>query len=916
MTAPPSIDSFLTPIGPPPAPVPSAEGVSSSVREYLAAARSHLEQMHRSGVSGQRLNETHSDLMDRLVRRLFEIAEEIFFAGGGEEQADLCVLAVGGYARREMDIHSDVDLLFLFRNEVSPHVRAVSERVQLWLWDAQLAVGAATRTIDETIALAREDGTVLTVILEPRFLIVSGVLFHEFQQRVREDLVSDPARFIEEQVASQQERHHRFGDSLYLLQPNIKEGAGGLRDYHLAYWVMLVSQPAARRREDFLQLGLLTESELEELTAGLDFLWRVRNELHLITGRKTDQLSFDLQDRIATTFGYGGSPACGDGAGPAQTDLPVERFMSNYYRHARAVENYSSLVIEQCQQRASPPHRREVKQVEGGLRIADGQLEIPHGRQLREDPVQLLLTFAVAQEHDVSLTRKARRLVREQLDLVDDSLRGDPRAVATFFRILESEQRVMRSLRAMNEVGLLAAFLPEWEHIVCRWQHVMYHTYTVDVHSIFLVEELRRLWLGRYRDRHPDLSDLMRSVDDRAVLFLGCLLHDIGKGFGGDHSSRGVDRAIPCVERLGLSPERQARVVFLVRYHLLMSHLAQRRDLSDPKLILEFARTVGDRTNLRNLYLLTFADMRASSAQAWTDWRGGLLRELFERTSELLETGADDQGRAKAIERIEKRVETRRAAAAAELEDAGIETQKIEAYFDMMPRRYFTAHSPRQIARHARVLLSLERDRLMATAFREMRGEFSEFILCTRDVPGLFANVAGTLTAHDINILGAHVYTTRSGLALEIYRVSTPPGGEAERSLAWEGFRESLEKVIRGEVQVDDLLRNRGRRLLRAETPSRSPATVSITNEESDFYTIVDVAANDRLGLLHDLTRVIAQHGYEVYISKAGTVLDQVTDAFYLKDREGKKLQDPEAIERLRTDLLAAVRLGEAGGGS
>ncbi len=907
MSTSPSIDSYLAPFGLPPASPPSPEGVPAAVREYLAAARQHLEHLHRSGASGQQLNETHSDLMDRLVRRLFEIAEEIFFAGGGEEQADLCVLAVGGYARREMDLHSDVDLLFLYRDEVSPHVRAVSERVQLWLWDAQLAVGAATRTVDETIRLAREDSTVLTGILAPRFLIGSGVLFHEFQQRVRQDLVSDPARFIEEQVAAQQARHGRFGDSLYLLQPNVKEGAGGLRDYHLAYWVMLVSQPAARRREDFLQLGLLTEGELNELTAGLDFLWRVRNELHLISGRKTDQLSFELQDRIASSFGYAGGV---DGG----TELPVERFMSDYYRHARAVETYSSLVIEQCQQRASPPHRREVKQVEGGLRIADGQLEIPHARQLREDPVQLLLAFAVAQEHDVRLTRKARRLVREQLDLVDEGFRTDPRARATFFRILESEHRVMRSLRAMNEVGLLAAFLPEWEHIVCRWQHVMYHTYTVDVHSIFLVEELRRLWLGIYRDKQPDLTDLMHSVEDRAVLYLGCLLHDIGKGFGGDHSSRGVERALPCVKRLGLSEERCERVIFLVRYHLLMSHLAQRRDLSDPKLILEFAHTVGDRTNLRNLYLLTFADMRASSAKAWTDWRGGLLRELFERTSELLETGADDQG--KAIELIEKRVETRRAAAASELEDGGVEPEHVQAYFDMMPRRYFTAHSPRQIARHARVVLSLERGQQLATAFREMRGEFSEFILCTRDVPGLYANVAGMLTAHDFNILGAHVYSTRSGLALEVYRVATPPGGEAERRLAWDSFEESLEKLVGGEVEVAALLRHRGRRVARGGAPSRSPATVSITNEESDFYTIVDVAANDRLGLLHDLTRTIAEHGCEIYISKAGTVLDQVTDAFYLKDREGKKLQDPERIERLREDLLAVARLDETSVGS
>jgi len=903
MIVPPSIGTYLTPFGPPPAPSPSPEGVPSAVREYLGAARQHLEHLHRSGAPGQQVNETHSDLMDRLVRRLFELAEEIYFAEAreGEEQAPLCVVAVGGYARREMNIYSDVDLLFLHRDEVSPHVHAVSERVQLWLWDANLAVGAATRNLDETIELARQDRTVRTGILAPRFLIGSGILFHEFQQAVRERLLSEPAGFIDEQAESQRERHARMGDSLYLLQPNVKESAGALRDYHVAYWMMLVSQPAARRREDFLQLGLLTEDELEHLTTALDFLWRVRNELHLLSGRKYDQLSFELQEKVAAAFGYGDAPG--------STELPVESFMSEYYRHARVIQNCSSLVVEQCQQRARPPRKREVLQVEHGFRIADGQLEVPHARQLREKPVLLLRSFEVAQKHDVRLTRKARRMIGEHLGLVDEDFRRDARAREVFLGILESDKRVMRSLSTMNEVGLLGAFLPEWEHVVCRWQHVMYHTYTVDVHSIFLVEELRRLWLGTYAEAFPELTELMRSVDDRAVLFLGCLLHDIGKGFGGDHSERGVTRSGPCVERLGLAEERRERVIFLVRYHLLMSHIAQRRDLSDPRLILEFARTVGDRVNLRNLYLLTFADMRASSRAAWNDWRGGLLRELFERTAELLESGSDDPD--KAIELIERRVETRRDSAAAELQGLGVSEAKVAEYFDSMPRRYFTAHSPRQIARHARVVLALGREKLLSTAVREMRGGFSEFILCTRDVLGLFANVAGTLTAHHLNILGAHVYSTREGLALEVYRLSTPAGGEDERRIAWRGFEESLERVLRGEVEVADLLRSRGRTWKSDRSPSRNPASVSITNEESDFYTIVDVAADDRLGLLHDLTKAIAEHGYEIYISKAGTVLDQVTDAFYLKDRQGKKLTDLEGMERLRLDLLAAAQRGE-----
>jgi [protein-PII] uridylyltransferase len=833
----PSIDAYLAPgLG------ISAQDVSSSVREYLEDARAHLVSLHRSAAPAAQVDRTHSDLMDRLVRRLFELAEEIYFSEGGDEPAGLCIVAVGGYGRREMNIHSDVDLLFVYRDQLSSHVAAVAERMQLWLWDAQLAVGAATRTIGETVKMARKDVTVRTAILAPRFLSGSGVLFHDFQDQVREQLFSDPARFIDEQLEAQRERHARFGDSLYLLQPNLKDGAGALRDYHLAYWVMQVTQARAGGLEDFLHLGLLTEAELGEYKAALDFLWRARNELHLLSGRKNDQLGFESQERIAETFRYKA-----EGSG-----LPVEAFMSDYYRNARAIQNYSSLVVEQCQQRAARPKRRKVREIEGGFRIADGQLEIPHIRQLREDPVRLLLAFAAAQDHDVRLTRKARRLVREHLYLIDEEFRRDPRAQEAFMKILDSDRRVMRSLTAMNEVGLLASFLPEWEHVVCRWQHVMYHTYTVDVHSIFLVEELRRLWLGRYEQSYPELTELMRSMEDRAVVYLGCLLHDIGKGLGGNHSERGVERAMPCVKRLGLSEARQERVIFLIRYHLLMSHLAQRRDLTDPKLILDFARTVGDRTNLRNLYLLTFADMRASSSKAWTDWKGRLLTELFVRTAELLESDEADERRA--IEIIERRVEMRRDAAAGELRSLGFGESRIEEYFEMMPRRYFTAHSPRQIARHARVVLGLDGDRVLATAKREMRADFTEFILCTKDVHGLFANVAGTLTAHDLNILGAHVYSTRTGLALEVYRVSTPSGGQEERELAWQELEGLLERVVRGEVHVGELLSGRLRRVGTPVAPHRDPATVSVSNEESDFYTIVDVAANDRLGLLHDLT--------------------------------------------------------------
>jgi [protein-PII] uridylyltransferase len=903
---PPSIDAYIADHST--AMQGEDSAVVASAREYLGAVQAYLRELHGSGGLGHQVNEAHSNLTDRLVRRLFRLAEEGYFTDGRENPAVVTVLAVGGYARRELSIHSDVDLLFLYQPPLSEHVKAVAERVQYWLWDAALSVGSATRTVAETIELARDDLTVRTSILATRYLAGSGVLFHQFVERVRTGLFAKPEGFVADQLSALRERHRRHGDSLYLLQPNIKEAAGGLRDYHAAYWAMQAIRPGQGRIDEFLHIGLLTEEESREYLAALDFLWRVRNQAHLESNRKHDQLDFELQERIAKSLGYA------DG-NDGDVQLPVERFMSDYYRHARSIQNYSLLAIEQCHARVRGAiGRRKVREVEDGFRVVDGRLEIPHTSLLSDQPSRLLSAFAIAQDEGVPLTRKALRLIRENLHHIDDDFRRNPESVSIFLRILGSEKRVMRSLMAMNEVGLLARFLPEWEHIVYRWQHILYHTYTVDVHSIFLVEELRRLWQGHYEEEQPGLTEMMRAVEDRPVLFLGCLLHDIGKGLGGDHSELGAERARRCTERLGLDRDRVDRIVFLVQFHLQMSHLAQSRDLSDPKLILEFARLVENRAQLRDLYLMTFADIRASSSKAWTDWKGQLLRELFERTSEFIESGADDPS--KAIELIEQRVEERRLAVAGELTELGISNAEIAKFFDMMPHRYFLAHKPSQMVRHARVVLEFAPERAMSTAVREMRGDLSEFILCTGDRHALYTNVAGTLTAHNINILGSHVYTSRSGLALEIYQVATPGGGEVACQQTWSDVKKSLEAVLTGALEVDALLQRRGRPVGTRVSPTKTPASVTITNSESDFYTIVDITANDRLGLLHDLTRVIAEHGYEIYISKAATVLDQIADTFYLKDRMGKKLSDVAAMEALRIDLLEVVQRGLDGTGS
>ncbi len=876
--------------------------LSAASKAYLRAIREQLAAAQSAGASGAAINTANSDAFDRLIRRLFEIVEAGYFASGGALGVRVALAAVGGYARREMSIASDVDLLFLVDGDVSPLAAQLAERIQLALWDGGADVGCAVRTVAQCLELAREDVSARTAILGARFLAGDATLYRQLSLAVRERLIPDVAHFVAEQQETLVARRQRFGESLYLLQPNLKEGAGGLRDYHVALWVARASEPEVRNVGDLLHVGILSSAELTEYTSALDFLWRVRNQLHLSRGRKTDQMSFELQEEVATALGYQDSGR----------ELPVEAFMRDYYRNARAIVTYSEIVIEQCIAR-SRPHgpAPPVQVVEDGFRIVAGQLEVPHAAHLRERPQRLLGAFAAAQAHNVPLSRGAMRLIREQLHLVDDAFRESAEASQALLGILGASNRVWRTLVAMNDVGLLAAYLPEWDHIVCRWQHVIYHTYTVDVHSMFLVEELRRLWRGKYKKALPELTELVRAVPDLPGLLLGCLLHDIGKGFGGDHSDKGAGRARDCLARLGLAPERIERIVFIVSDHLVMSHVAQRRDLSDPKVIVEFAQRVGDRENLHNLYLATFADTRASSPSAWTEWRQDLLQDLFERSSEYLEfVEAGDDDPTRAAELVAARIAVRRDAAREELRSLGFAESRALEFFAMLPHRYFVSHTPPQIARHARVVYSLRDAKRFAMSVRDMRGDFSELIVCAPDRHGLYGDVAGCIAAVGINILGSNVYTTRTGLALEVYRVSTPAGSEADRRERWTRLERTLERVLSGEAQVSALLAERRQPVGSVRSPSRQPPQVSVRNDVSDFYTVIDITADDRLGLLYDLARTIAAHELEIFISKATTVLDQAADSFYVKTAEQKRLTDPEAIERLEQALMRAVAGG------
>ena len=872
------------------------------VRSYLDAVRTYLLGLHDDGAPARRVNEEHADLVDRLVRKLFRLAEDRYFKNFPRLDFRLSVIAVGGYGRRELSLGSDIDLLFLYRGKINPYVETLTEVITHRLWDARLTVGAATRTIQDCMRVGQEDLSTLTSFLDARFLIGDPGLHAELDREVRDYLKKHATSFVDGKLAEMRDRHERFGESVYLLQPHLREGVGALRDYHTAMWMARAFQWEVRRPEHLLLHGFLDAEELDELLVALDFLWRARNELHR-SGRKNDRLHFAAQEHLAEHLGYQG----GDGA------FPIEELMRSYYIHARNIARLSRRVIDDArnsERLGRPSAERGSYSLAEGFALVDGRLQIPSASLLEERPVRLLSVFAIAQHHDVELSVRAQRLVHQHLHLVDDAFRKDPEAATLFRQLLQSPTRVYRSLAVMDELGLLGAYLPELGRLAGLWQQDMYHTYTVDVHSLFLVEQLRRLRKGNFREELPFPTALVREVQAPEIIYLGCMLHDIGKGLGGGHSERGAAMVPGIAQRLGLSEDEQDLVEFVVREHLTMSEMAERRDVHDSRAILNLANLCGSRERLRSLYLATIADIRSVSPEAWTTWKGGLLETLYRNAAEWLEAGGEAPDATRAyLERAMTRADEARRDVADRLVEDGASRPRVESFLDVVPPRFFLDHNPGQLRSQLRSALAfVDSDDLVGVyPFHPDHDEPEFWGICAiaHDRPGLFSQVTGVLTACGHNILAAHVYTTRSDLAIEIYQLDPIAGGPEEEELEVKRIETRLRRLLSGVRDVGTHTARpsaRRPRSLRAQPPS-----VRIANQDSDFYTIIDVSTNDRPALLFDITRALSDLGLEIVMSRAATRANRVTDAFYVTDA-GHKVADPERQREIEASVLQAIQ--------
>ncbi len=888
----------LLPRGGEPVPAPAlvaalgpGETRKEGVASVAAAARERVAAAHGEGQGGQAVVALWTGLVDHLVAALFHaILRDL---GGSPDR--LALVALGGYGRGELSPCSDLDLLVLHDDggDLTPLV----EGLLYPLWDAGFDVQAVARTVGDNIRAARQDVRSRTSLLEARLLTGGRDLWEEMEQRVvREEILGrEVDGFIRAKVAEMEARHRRYGDTVYVLEPHLKEGEGGLRDIHTAYWVSKV-RFGARTLGELAREGRVPQAEIAALEEARDFLLRVRNHLHLRTGRREDRLTFEHQDEAAPFFGF-----------DDRDGIPgVERFLQAYHASARRVRHFSRTVIRRSLSPSQPRRTRGEAWRDPGVWFHDGQVFLEPER-VEEQPIVLLAAFEAAQHRNAELSPQALEVVREHLGLVDDRFRRDPEAVERFLRILRHPRRVTTTLMAMHEVGLLDRFIPEFGRIHGRAQRDLYHIYPVDVHSLFAVQELRRLARGEYEEEHPLLTALIHRVRHRDILYLAALLHDVGKGAGGGHERRGAEMALAVADRMDLDPVAREYLVFLVGNHLLLSHTAQGRDLHDPDLIADFCARVGDLESLDLLYLLTFADIRAVGPGAWTGWKNLLFRELYERARGFLESGGRERPRGEDPERVREVASRIR-----EVVAGRVGAEHVDAFLEGVGQaRYLLANPVEALVRHLEAFA--ERDREPVVRLREVPEEdYAEVILVTRDRPGLFARVAGVMAAHRLNILSAVLNSRPDGWVIDVFHLS-PARPEPAR---WERCRRTLEGVIRGEISFSEAVEPKLRRrpALRRYLP-RTPVRVAVDNEASRRFTVVEVRAADRLGLLYDVARVLAGHGLTIQIAKIATNIHQVADAFYVETVQGGKLTDPARIAALEQDLEAVLAPREEGTG-
>jgi len=809
---------------------------------------------------------------------------------GLASRTDLALVAVGGYGRGELHPGSDVDLLVLVDGEPDTDT---GERIQaflVFLWDVGLEPGHSVRTCAQCVEEAERDITVATNLMEARLLSGPEALHARMREMTGPESVWPSRRFFEAKWEEQQRRHHKFGDTAYNLEPNVKEGPGGLRDIQMVGWVVKRHFGAATLRE-LVSLGFLTESEHQSLSEGQRFLWQVRFALHLLAGRREERLVFDHQPAVAKEFGYRDQ----------DHNLAVEQFMKRYYRTVMELDRLNEMLLELFQEvilLAGAP--ADVVPVNKRFQARSGFLEASDERVFKRHPFALLELFLVMQQHPELKGVRATtiRLVREHRYLIDDAFRADLRARSLFLEILRQPRGLFHELRRMHRYGVLGAYLPEVGAVEGQMQYDLFHVYTVDEHSLFVVRNLRAFADPEREHELPLCSEVFARLPKPELLYVAGLFHDIAKGRGGDHSELGARDALEFCLRHGLGQYDARLVAWLVRNHLLMSVTAQRRDIHDPAVINEFAAAVGDQTHLDYLYLLTVADIRATNPNLWNGWKDSLLKDLYASTERVLRRGFDNP-----IDTEELVAETQAAARALLGADAGrggVGTGEVTAFWRNLGDEYFLRSTPDQIAWHTRAILATPQEALPLVLARDGRGG-TEIFVYIPDQEFLVAATTAALDRLGLNILNAQIITAENGRTLDSYVVLDDAG----RPVGDAGRRREIARALRAALRTPRASATPAHRLARRQLRHLPVANeVNLFQDERHDRTTMEVISADRPGLLARIAWAIAVEGVRLQNAKIATFGERAEDVFFLTD------EADHAVDEARWPALRAAVLG------
>jgi [protein-PII] uridylyltransferase len=884
------------------------DGAVSRAKTRLTAGREEILARHRAGAGGQEVVRAISALTDELITELFH-AIVAQFPGG---EVPLSLVATGGYGRRELAPRSDIDLLALLpdgRDAGRTRANQIAEQLHRSLWDAGLEAGYAARTLDQCVHLAREDHTIRTALLDGRLVAGDAKLFKGLERATVTELEQRRVEeFIGDKLEEFNERRRRYGGSVWLLEPHLKQGKGGLRDLQAALWIARVRHKVAGLGEAG-ERGLLPHREVNAARAARDLLWRVRNELHYSTGRRDDRLTFDNQRRVAQALGYADEPG---------GELAVEKLMRDTYIALQEIARASEALIDRCAIEDSPKSALKrvprPQPIDAAFKIWNGRVTVNDKEVFARRPADMVRLYAVAETWGLPVYSYARDLLVQELQRIGPQLATDREAHFELWQLLVREGGDGSALVPLHELGVLGALFPEIARLRARAQHSLYHVYTVDTHTVFAMAHMMRLRSGALADAEPELTRVARAQQRPLVLMLGLLFHDLGKGMGPDHSARGAELVRAYAQRIGLDPADAQDLEWLVLAHLRMSHISQRRDLEDASLIESFARDVATADRLEMLYLLTYADMSNVSPENWTPWKANLLRTLFEKTHATMQSeGLGAPEHAQSVEARRQRLADRLAPL------AGEQAALAPEFVKELPERYLAAALPETAARHLRLWAVARKGGFASELHRSAVGEADLTLLAT-DRPGLLALFTAALAANGIDILGAEVNSLSSGIALDTFVVRESGGGSPSQA-RWEAARTDLLRLLSGAEDPHRLVQKRLRRATWASSAAPSVDTkVRVDDVSSRSMTILDVMTQDRPGLLHTIADALHRAGVSIEVARIATEGNRATDAFYLRDlreRAGKsvgKITDPGRREAVVEAVQSAI-VSLAGGG-